>query len=87
MPPVRSVRGTGGIPIGGEEAQRFGVGFGDGGRSYGTENPFTAALGADPGELVLTEGQRVDWFLEYQTARRQLAYEDNAVVVEFLPPT
>ncbi|MFJ6002019.1 NUDIX hydrolase [Arthrobacter sp. NPDC092385] len=52
-------------------------------RSYGIENTFTAVLEADPRKLVLTEGQRVDWFLEHQTARMQLAYEDNAVLEAF----
>lgn len=52
-------------------------------RSYGIEYTFTAPLEADPRDLVLTEGQRVDWFLQSEIAAMQLAYEDNAVLEGF----
>ncbi len=52
-------------------------------RFYGVENTFTAPLKADPRELILTEGQRVDWFHEHEIAGMLLAYEDNAVLEDF----
>lgn len=52
-------------------------------RSYGIEYTFTAPCEADPRDLTLTEGQRVEWFLRPQITGMHLAYEDNAVLEDF----
>lgn len=52
-------------------------------RSYGVEHTFTAPLDVPADEIVLTEGQRVDWFTPEQVAQMHLAYEDDDVLAAF----
>ena len=50
---------------------------------YGTEHTFIALLDVQIDKVVLTEGQRLDWFSESQAATTKLAYEDNTVLAQF----
>lgn len=53
-------------------------------RSYGTEHTFTAHVDIAAEKIRLTEGQEVRWFHPSDAVRMSLAYEDNAVLAEFL---
>ena len=53
-------------------------------RSYGIEHTFTARLDLPVEAIVLTEGQRVEWFTPEQIGAMSLAYEDDAVLAEHL---
>ncbi|MEV0297158.1 NUDIX domain-containing protein [Nocardia sp. NPDC050710] len=50
---------------------------------FGIEHTFFARAAFEIDEVVLTEGQELGWFGEYDAANTPLAYEDNAILAEF----
>ncbi len=52
-------------------------------RSYGTEHTYWARSSFRAEEIVLAEGQRVQWHSSDEIERMQLIYEDNQIIHEF----
>ncbi|MGL4745953.1 MAG: NUDIX hydrolase [Dermatophilaceae bacterium] len=50
---------------------------------YGVEHTFFAPVDFEIDDVVLTEGQRLGWFTEFEVATTKLAYEDNQILAEF----
>ncbi|HEY8588513.1 MAG TPA: NUDIX domain-containing protein [Naasia sp.] len=53
-------------------------------RSYGIEHTFTARLDLAAEDIALTEGQRIAWFSPSDAMALPLAYEDGAVLKDFV---
>ncbi|WP_433717399.1 NUDIX hydrolase (plasmid) [Nocardia sp. CA-084685] len=50
---------------------------------FGVEHTFSARVGFEIDDVMLTEGQALGWFSEHDAATTQLGYEDNAILAEF----
>lgn len=52
-------------------------------RSYGVEHTYWARVRFHLEDIVLTEGQCVQWFTYDEIKKMQLIYEDNAILNDF----